>query len=66
MSNQMIYVEKWFEPFLSEWGCWSHSSTDEPVRLPLGWEGELTARGIVFDIREDLERLTSNENNDNG
>jgi len=49
---KMLYVDKWFEPFVSEWGVWSHETTEGEVWLPLGWEGELDGREIAFEVRE--------------
>jgi len=61
----MLYVDKWFEPFVSEWGVWSHETTEGEVWLPLGWEGELDGREIAFEVRE-LERHNLTDiNNEN-
>ena len=60
---KMLYVDKWFEPFLSEWGVWSHETTEGEVWLPLGWEDELSNHGIDFQVRElELPNLTDINN----
>lgn len=43
------------EPFTSYWGAECRPSYDEVIDkwlLPLGWEDELTARGIDFEVIE--------------
>jgi hypothetical protein len=56
---KMLYIANWFDPFLSEWGVWSHSSESGEVWLPLGWEDELTGRGIEFvEVELELPPLT--------
>ena len=62
---KMLYVDKWFEPFLSEWAVLSHQTSDGEVWLPFGWEDELDGRGIAFEVRElELPNLSAlnNEN----
>jgi len=62
---KILYIADWFEPFISEWGVWSHQTSDGEVWIPLGWEGELSKRGIDFQVRElELPNLSAlnNEN----
>ena len=43
------------EPFTSSWGAVCRPSYDDLLGkwlLPLGWEDELTARGISFEVIE--------------
>lgn len=59
----MLYIADWFEPFLSEWGVWSHQTHEGEVWLPLGWEDELKVMGITFEVRElELPNLTESNN----
>ena len=59
---KMLYIAEWFAPFISEWGVWSHENTEGEVWLPLGWENEIKAMGIAFEVRElELPNLSVNE-----
>ena len=51
----MLALDANIEPFTSSWGAVCRPSYDETLDkwlLPLGWEGELTARGIAFEVIE--------------
>ena len=50
---KLLFISDEFEPFKATWGAWAglHPHQDGWV-LPLGWEDELTARGIYFEVIE--------------
>jgi hypothetical protein len=55
-----LFVTDYFEPFFSAWGskCVPTPYNDGFI-VPIGWEGELTKRGIEFteiEIKEDESR----------
>jgi hypothetical protein len=48
-----ISINETFEPFVSEWGATCNPLYNEELQileLPLGWESELTERGIDFEV----------------
>jgi len=46
---KMLYLSKQIEPFKSYWGAWAIPQPHENgYILPLGWERELTLKGIEF------------------
>lgn len=50
-----LSINETFEPFVSEWGAICNPIYNEQLQileLPLGWEDELTARGISFEVIE--------------
>ena len=51
MRRVMICIKDYFKPFVSSWGalCVPEKYGDDYL-LPMGWEQELTARGIEFDV----------------
>jgi hypothetical protein len=51
----MLALDANIEPFVSSWGAECRPSYDDTLDkwlLPLGWESELTARGIDFETVE--------------
>jgi hypothetical protein len=61
--ERLLFLIETFEPFTSEWGavCIPISHKHEETNgfaLPLGWEEELTERGIKFTEIE-IEQLTN-------
>ena len=51
----MLALTANLEPFTSSWGAVCRPSYDETLNkwlLPLGWESELTSRGIDFETIE--------------
>lgn len=55
MIITMLALNENVEPFLSSWGAVCRPSYDETLNkwlLPLGWESELTSRGIDFETIE--------------
>jgi len=57
--SKMLFISEKFEPFLAHWGSWAIPQLhDEGWILPLGWEDELTKRGIDF---EEIEIYDSTE-----
>jgi hypothetical protein len=47
--NKMLYIEQDFEPFTAEWGAVvSKIPYNDGFICPLGWEEELSKRGIEF------------------
>lgn len=51
MRRVMICIQKEFEPFVSSWGakCVPEKHVDGYL-LPIGWDVELQAKGIEFEI----------------
>ena len=44
-----------FEPFLASWNVWCKpTECEQGFFVPLGWEEELTSKGISYELREDL------------
>ena len=55
MTIKMLALNENVEPFLSSWGAMCIPIYDEILDkwlLPLGWESELEARGIAFEVIE--------------
>ena len=55
MTIKMLALNENVEPFLSSWGAMCIPIYDEILAkwlLPLGWESELEARGIAFEVIE--------------
>lgn len=51
----MLALNANIETFISSWGAVCRPSYDETLDkwlLPLGWESELTVRGIEFEVIE--------------
>jgi len=51
----MLALNENVEPFVSAWGAVCMPTYNETVAkwlLPLGWESELTERGIAFEVIE--------------
>ena len=45
----MLFITEQFEPFQSSWGTWAIPQPHENgYIMPLGWERELTIKGIEF------------------
>ena len=55
VTYSMLALTANLEPFTSSWGAVCRPSYDETLNkwlLPLGWESELTSRGIDFETIE--------------
>jgi len=49
-DKRMLFMTEEFEPFESEWGSWSVCIPyNGGFICPLGWEEELSLRGIIFE-----------------
>jgi len=56
-----LFVTTEFEPFKSSWDVWAIPQPyNDGFIMPLGWEGELTQRGIEFTEIE-ITQEPSNE-----
>lgn len=57
---KILFISQSFEPFLSHWGSLAIPQPHEDgYIIPLGWEEELTNKGIEFkviEIKEDESR----------
>jgi len=49
---EMLYIETEFTPFMSGKICAKPQPHGDGFIMPLGWEDELTSRGIVFETIE--------------
>ena len=62
---KMLFISNEVEPFLSAWGAWFACQPHENgYILPLGWEEELAARGIAFEVIEIPIEQPSNDYED--
>jgi hypothetical protein len=60
---KMLFISKAFEPFQSPWQSWAiPTQHGNGFIIPLGWERELTKRGIEFEEIEIVE--PTNETNE--
>lgn len=60
---KMLFLTNTFETFQSAWGSWAVPQPhNDGYILPLGWERELTLRGIEFTEIEIVE--PTNETNE--
>lgn len=50
---KMLFITDYFESFVSSWGVIAIPKEHESgFVMPLGWEEELTERGIDFEVIE--------------
>jgi hypothetical protein len=60
---KMLFISETFEPFKATWGAWAIPQPyGNGYIMPLGWERELTLRGIEFTEIEIVE--PTNETNE--
>ena len=60
MKEKMLFIENDFELFTAEWGSVvSKIPYENGFICPLGWEEELTKRGIEFtEIEYEIQQTT--------
>lgn len=56
---KMLFISESFEAFKAPWGAWCRPQPyNDGFIMPIGWEDELTKRGIAFEV------IDMEENND--